>query len=298
MTATLTIFTPTYNRAHTLPRLYNSLCNQTCKDFRWLVVDDGSTDNTRQLIDGYISDSKIAIDYIYKKNGGLYTGYNTAYEHIDTELNVCIDSDDYMPNDAVALIIDTWQTKGSSDYAGIIGLDFYSDSQQPIAGYFPNNLTECYLLDLYIRKIHQGDSKQVMRTDLMKQVAPQIGFDSEKNFNPIYMLLQVCDNYPLIVLNRNLCFVEYRQDDSMSANIFRQYIDSPRSFAKMRRLEMSLNRSTWRNNIRSAIHYVAECIIARDEDWLKNSPRKLLTVLVAPIGCLLTLYIIIKNSKP
>lgn len=294
MGTTLTIFTPTYNRAHTLPRLYQSLCRQTDKDFQWLVVDDGSTDDTRLLIDGYIKESIIPVDYIYKENGGLYTGYNAAYEHIDTELNVCIDSDDFMPDDAVAMIIDTWRARGSSKYAGIIGLDFYSDRDEPIAGYFPDRLSECYLLDLYIRNIHRGDSKQVMRTELMKQVAPQIGFPGEKNFNPIYMLLQVCDNYPLLVLNKNLCYVEYQQTDSMSANIFRQYVDSPRSFAKTRRLEMSLKRSTFSNNIRSAVHYVAECIIARDVDWLKKSPRKLVTLAAVPVGCMLMVYIKLK----
>jgi glycosyltransferase involved in cell wall biosynthesis len=297
MGTTLTIFTPTYNRAHTLPRLYQSLCRQTDKDFQWLVVDDGSTDDTRLLIDGYIKESIIPVDYIYKENGGLYTGYNAAYEHIDTELNVCIDSDDFIPDDAVAMIIDTWRARGSSKYAGIIGLDFYSDRDEPIAGYFPDGLSECYLLDLYIRNIHRGDSKQVMRTELVKQVAPQIGFPGEKNFNPIYMLLQVCDNYPLLVLNKNLCYVDYQQTDSMSANIFRQYVDSPRSFAKTRRLEMSLKRSTFRNNVRSAVHYVAECIIARDVDWLKKSPHKMLTLLVAPFGFLLMLYIKIHSQR-
>jgi glycosyltransferase involved in cell wall biosynthesis len=294
MAATLTVFTPTYNRAHTLPRLYRSLCRQTNKNFLWLVVDDGSTDNTRLLIDGYIKEGVIPIDYIYKENGGLYTGYNVAYEHIDTELNVCVDSDDFMPDNAIALIVDTWRVRGSSMYAGIIGLDFYSDREDPIAGYFPDGMSECYLLDLYIHKIHHGDSKQVMRTELMKRVAPQIGFPEEKNFNPIYMLLQVCDDYPLLVLNRNLCYVEYQKEDSMSANIFRQYIDSPRSFAKTRRLEMSLKRSTFRNNVRSAIHYVAECMIAGDSDWLKKSPRKLMTLAVAPVSCLLLIYIKLK----
>jgi hypothetical protein len=176
-------------------------------------------------------------------------------------------------------------------------LDFYSDKQAPIAGYFPENLTECYLLDLYIRNIHHGDSKQVMRTDLMKQVAPQVGFPGEKNFNPVYMLLQVCDEYPLLVLNKNLCFVEYQPNDSMSTNIYRQYMDSPRSFAKTRRMEMQLKRTTWQNNVRSAIHYVAECIIARDVDWLKSSPRKVLTLIVSPMGCLLYLYIKLKFKK-
>ena len=291
MKKTLTVFTPTYNRAHTLTRVYESLCRQTCKDFEWIVIDDGSTDNTCTLVQNFIKDNKIPIRYIYKENGGLYTGYNTAYANIHTELNVCIDSDDFMPDNAVELIIDTWHKKGSDKYAGIIGLDYYAETKTPIGGKFPENLKECYLLDLYIHHIHRGDSKQVMRTDLMRKVAPQIGVPGEKDFNPIYMLLQVCDKYPLLVINDNLCFVEYQQNDSMSANIFRQYMNSPRSFAKTRIMEMQLERSTLKNKFRSAIHYVSSCIIAHDKDWLKNSPYKLMTLCAAPLGYILSVYI-------
>ena len=85
---TLTVFTPTYNRAHTLERLYRSLCTQTCQDFNWLVIDDGSTDGTATLIQRFLDEGLIPIRYIYKENGGLYTGYNTAYANIETELNV------------------------------------------------------------------------------------------------------------------------------------------------------------------------------------------------------------------
>jgi glycosyltransferase involved in cell wall biosynthesis len=259
---TLTIFTPTFNRAHTLERLYLSLCAQTCQDFDWLVIDDGSTDGTAMLVQGFMDEGRIPIRYIYKENGGLYTGYNAAYAVIETELNVCIDSDDAMPADAVEIILRTWKEKGEARFAGIIGLDCYMDSGLPIGGDFPDTLTECYLLDLYTKKIHIGDTKQVMRTDLMKQVAPMVGFPGEKNFNPIYMLLQVCDDYPLVVVNRPLCLVEYQQGDSMSRNIWRQYLDSPRSFAKMRKLEMKLKRSSPKNRLRSAAHYIAESFLA------------------------------------
>ena len=260
----LTVFTPTYNRAHTLARLYRSLCVQTCKDFVWLIIDDGSTDNTASLVHSFIEENLIPIRYIHKENGGLYTGYNTAYQSIETELNVCVDSDDAMPDNAVEIILREWKKRGSERYAGLIGLDVFMDSGKPIGGRFPEGMSECYYLDLYTKRIHRGDSKQVMRTDLMKRVAPMEGFPGEKNFNPVYMLLQVCDNYPLLVINEPLCLVEYQQDDSMARHIWRQYFDSPRSFAKLRRLEMRLKRNTLWNRARCMAHFIAESIIA----WL------------------------------
>ena len=80
----LTVFTPAYNRAHTIGRTYASLLRQTCKDFEWLVIDDGSTDNTEQLVRGWIAENRIPIRFIRKENGGKYTGYNTANANIYT----------------------------------------------------------------------------------------------------------------------------------------------------------------------------------------------------------------------
>ncbi len=293
MVTRLTVFTPTYNRAHTLRRVYESLCTQTVREgFEWLVIDDGSTDFTRQLVEGFISEKRIPIRYIYKENGGLHTGYNTAYANIDSELCVCIDSDDFMPDDAVELILKKWDSEGSSKYAGLVGLDYYLDSDTPIGGKLPDDMASCWLNELETRGIHRGDMKQVMRTELMKEVAPQIGYPGEKNFNPVYMLLQVCDRLPLLVINRNLCYVDYQTGiDSMSERIFLQYLDSPRSFAKLRRLEMTLRHTSAVRRFRVAIHYVSSCIIARDRRWLADSPKKLLTLLAAPAGYLLSRYI-------
>lgn len=297
---TLTVFTPTYNRAHTLGRVYESLCQQTCMDFEWLVVDDGSSDNTRELVDGYMADTSkgFAVRYIYKENGGLYTGYNVAYANIDTELCVCIDSDDYMPDDAVEKIVSFWKEHGDSRYAGLLGLDYNIATKQLIGGKFPEGLKEVYFYDLTLKNLHSGDTKPVMRTSLMKRVAPQIGFPGEKNFNPVYMMLQVCDDYPVLLMNENLCNVEYQIGaDSMSQGIWRQYVNSARSFAKLRLLEMGLKHNTWRNKVRVCVHYISSCLISSDGDWLRNSPLKMVTVLLSPAGLALYLLIMWKNRK-
>ena len=293
----LTVFTPTYNRAHTLPRTYESLCKQTSKDFEWLIIDDGSTDNTKDIVDGWKKDELIPIIYVYKDNGGLYTGYNTAYSMIETELCVCIDSDDFMPLDAVENIVNTWRKYGSDKYAGITGLDFSLDGY-PIGGFFPEEHTEGHIIDLYIKKIHIGDTKQVMRTKVMRTVSPMIGFSGEKFFNPIYLLLKADDIYPSLFLNKNLCFVDYQYGkDSMSSMIYKQYLDSPRSFSKMRILEMTLRHNTRKNLIRVCIHYNSSTIISKDKQWLSNSPRKYLTILTRPLGWILSKYIFLRAKK-
>ena len=121
---TITIFTPAYNRAHTLPRTYESMLRQSCKDFSWLIVDDGSTDGTEELVKPWLSaDNGFEIRYVRKENGGMHTAHNTAYELIDTELNTCVDSDDALADDAVEQILAKWEAVRDKGYAGIIALD-------------------------------------------------------------------------------------------------------------------------------------------------------------------------------
>lgn len=290
----LTVFTPTYNRAHLIGRVYESLCQQTCQDFEWLVIDDGSTDNTREVIAQYIAEQRIAIRYIWKENGGLYTGYNTAYANITSPLNVCIDSDDFMPENAVELILQTWNERGGEQYAGIIGLDFYADKQQPIGGYFPDNLQEVSLNEISEKGLYKGDAKQVMRSDLTRTAIIEEDFHGEKDFNPYSMVFQAAKSLPLLVINDNLCFVDY-QPTGMAANIYKQYYRSPWSFMKMRQIEMRVGSKSIRNLLRLNIHYVSSCLIARNKHWLKDSPKPLLTLLMSPLGFLLFCFILWKN---
>ena len=97
----LTIFTPTYNRAYILNKLYESLCVQTCQDFEWLIVDDGSTDNTKELVDTWMGEGRIAIRYVYQQNGGKQRAFNKAVALTNSELFVCIDSDDQLTTEHV-----------------------------------------------------------------------------------------------------------------------------------------------------------------------------------------------------
>ena len=187
----LTVFTPAYNRAHTLGRCYESMLKQKCKDFKWLIIDDGSTDNTKELVDSWLNkDNGFEIIYKYKKNGGMHTAHNLAYELIDTELNVCIDSDDRLSENAIEKIIDFWNENGSEKYAGIIGLDDDLDGNI-IGEKFLENLKETTLSGYY-RNGGKGDKKLVYRTSIMKQYPPYPVFEGERYVSLGYKYL-LCD---------------------------------------------------------------------------------------------------------
>lgn len=111
----ITVCTPTYNRGNLLYRPYQSLCNQTFKDFIWLIIDDGSTDDTKQIVEDFIGEGKLNIKYIYKKNGGRASALNESYKHIDTKYVINLDSDDaYLP-DALMHVHDAWESIPESD---------------------------------------------------------------------------------------------------------------------------------------------------------------------------------------
>lgn len=287
MTNLLTIFTPAYNRAHTLPRLYESLCAQTLQQFTWLVIDDGSTDNTSSLIAQYKAENKIDIHYIYQTNQGMHGAHNTAYENINTYLNVCIDSDDYMPIDAVEKIYNCWQTYGNETVAGIIGLDQYMNDGI-IGTKFPTELTTTTLLGFY-ENGGKGDKKLVYRTAIIKNYPPYPIFPGEKYVGLAYKYYLIDQDMPLLVLNEVLCIVDYQPDGS-SFSMYKQYWNNPKGFAFYRITSMQVVSSFKRKFIEN-IHYVSSSLIANNNNFVSESPMPVLTLLAMPFGWLLKQYI-------
>lgn len=279
----LTIFTPTYNRAHTIARTYESLCRQSCKDFIWLVIDDGSSDNTKELVAYWISEGRIEIEYIYQENQGMHGAHNTAYRNIHTELNTCIDSDDYMPDDAVEKICEFWKLYGSERYAGFIGLD-KTDRGEIIGEAFPDNLKETTLLGYY-ENGGKGDKKLVYRTDIICRYPEYPLFDGEKYVGLAYKYYLVDQDFLLLTCNETFCIVEYQIDGS-SMNMYKQYWNNPKGFAFYRKTRMQLV-SSYKRKFLECVHYVSSSIIAKNKYFLKETPYKWMTICAIPGGILL-----------
>ena len=283
--ALLTVFTPAYNRARTLPRTYESLCKQECKDFVWLIVDDGSTDNTADLVKSWQKkESGFEIQYIYKENGGMHTAHNTAYENIHTELNVCIDSDDKMAPEAIGKIKRTWEQVRHKGYAGIIALD--ADFNGNIIGKgFPDNMVETTLGGYYAAG-GAGDKKLIYRTDVINSVPPYPVFPGEKYVGLVYKYTLVDQKYKLFVLNDIICEVEYQPDGS-TGTMWNQYLKNPNGFAFLRKVAMQYPSSKKRL-VKDCIHYCSSSQIAKNKYYIQESLRKFLTVLCTPVGWLMT----------
>ena len=289
----LTIFTPAYNRAHTLPRTYESLLAQDCKDFVWLIVDDGSVDNTAELVRSWQEqDNGFEIRYIHKENGGMHTAHNIAYENIDTELNTCIDSDDKLAPGAVEKILRKWEQVKDQNYAGIIALDADFDGNVIGKG-FPERLTETTVIGYYADG-GSGDKKLIYRTDIINRYPPYPVFEGEKYVSLAYKYRLIDQTWKMAVLDEIVCNVEYQLDGS-SNTMWWQYLKNPKGFAFWRKVCMQFPCSTKRLLV-DCIHYVADSLLAGDRHFVKHSPRKLMTLAALPAGIALR-YIIEKKGK-
>lgn len=289
----LTIFTPTYNRSHTLIRTYDSLRTQTCKSFIWLIIDDGSTDSTDELVRSWQKiDNGFPIQYIYKENGGMHTAHNVAYENITTALNTCIDSDDMMPPDAVEKILTRWASIDQNQYAGIIGLDADFNGQI-IGSMFPEEMEETTVSGFYAGG-GSGDKKLVYRTDVIKNYPPYPQFSGENYVSLSYKYLLIDQDYQMNVLNEVLCSVEYQPLGS-SNTMWNNYLKNPKGWQFWRSVRMKYSPSIKRR-VLDCIGYCSSSQIAKDKHYITHSPYKAMTFLCSPFGCILTLYIKKKNN--
>jgi glycosyltransferase involved in cell wall biosynthesis len=290
----LTVFTPTYNRAYCLQKCYESLKRQTDKNFSWLIIDDGSTDGTNELAAQWKKEDAIEIIYHWQENQGMHGAHNTAYKMINTELNVCIDSDDYMPDDAVEKILDFWNEHGSSKVSGIVGLDAYHKGGI-IGTALPENIGSSTLFDLYNKYGVTGDKKLVYRTELTKQYTYP-NFHKEKYVGLAYKYFMLDQDYKMLLMNEVICKVEYLSDGS-SLNMLNQYRKNPKGFAFYRKELMKLPFAGSAFKFRQAIHYVSSSLLSRNWKFIKETPNKPLTVLALPFGAMLYVYIMNKTKS-
>lgn len=278
----ITVFTPSYNRKYCLHYLYESLCNQSCQDFFWLIVDDGSTDNTQELVAEWINENKVKIQYIYKKNGGMHTAHNVAYDHISTELNICIDSDDRMAKGAIESILKCWdQVKDNSKIAGLVGLDV--DLEGKVLGtQLPEDIKVTKFHHLYQKYGVSGDKKIVLRTDIAKSMPHYPEYKEERLVPLSYLYYEIDKQYDYACFNEVWAEIDYQADGS-SATINKQYFKSPKGFrfAKFHEYQQC---TVFEYRVRALVHYGFTSLILKDYRFFLKSPNPILSLALLPLS--------------
>lgn len=172
--AYITVFTATYNRAHCLNIPFKSLMNQTFKDFVWLIVDDGSTDNTEEVINNFIKIADFDILYYKTQNQGRAAAFNFAVSKITTEYFTALDSDDELTSNCLQLMHDSWESipeKEKNKYCAVMGHCIDSITNKIIGGIWPENIN--YYSEKKRRKLiiknKKGEKLSCRRTEIMKK---------------------------------------------------------------------------------------------------------------------------------
>lgn len=225
----LTIFTPTYNRGYILPQLYDSLLRQSDKRFEWVIIDDGSIDNTETLVEEWKKEDNINIIYCKQENQGKHIAINTGVNKSSGELFFIVDSDDYLAENAVETIFDFWNQKelNENQISGIISYRKFSDNKL-VGTRIPKEVEQCKLRDAERKYGSKGDKVVIYRTDILRQFSyPK--FENERFLGESYVFNQIDDKYNMFVLDDALYYFAYRPD-GLSQNFRKLYRDNPRGF--------------------------------------------------------------------
>ena len=216
----ITILTPTYNRAKLLKSLFISLCSQTSFDFEWLIVDDGSTDDTSQVVRTFESD-KFPIRYFKKENGGKHTALNYAHPHIKGELLFIVDSDDTLTPDAIETIKSDWTRFGQESQIGMLSYTRQYTTGELIS---KGNIADYYIdndINYRVNKNIGGDRCEVVRSDIFKKFKfPE--FAGERFMGEGWLWKKIALEYNTVYFGKSIYICEYLPGGlSRSGRLFR-----------------------------------------------------------------------------
>lgn len=223
---TITVFTPTYNRAGLLPRLYKSLINQTDNDFEWVIVDDGSIDDTKEIVKKWCTEGLISIKYEYQVNGGKARAHNRGVALANSPLFICVDSDDYLVDSAIHEIKEVWNCCARNDCVGILANRCYLDG---------TSITKCAeefeystLIDAHRKYGLRHDTSLVFRTEVLKRHQfPE--YEGEKFVTEALIYDQIDEEGVLYYYNKPLIVCEY-QESGLSASIHNTIAHNPKGY--------------------------------------------------------------------
>ena len=249
----ITILTPTFNRAHLLPRLFESLTHQTDFNFEWLVIDDGSTDGTSDLFAGktFLS-APFPIRYYRQENGGKHRALNAGVKQAKGDFIFIADSDDWLLPQSVAIVgLHTSAIADDNTFAGVAGLDVFDDERIVGTG-LPQDIIDCNAMDIRYRYHVDGDLKEVFKTTVLQEFPfPEI---QDERFCPEQLVwFRIAQKYKLRYFNTPIYVAEY-QPNGITASIIRVRMLAPQATCMMY-AEMLAYKIPFKEKIKAAINF-------------------------------------------
>ncbi|WP_293845698.1 glycosyltransferase family A protein [uncultured Parolsenella sp.] len=271
------VFTPTYNRAYCLPRLFESLVAQTSKDFEWLVVDDGSDDDTESLIQSFIDVSPFAIKYLAVENGGKQRAMNLAASIAAEPMFMCVDSDDWLDPKAIETFSAYWEReKGDASLAGLVCPRAIVKNGHLASSPMMPHIARCNAWDLYEKYHYSGDALHVYRTELMREYPSPVA-DGEKFISEGYYIHSIAKSYDLVIVPEALQFGEYLPD-GYTSHARELAVRNPIGYLKNKALAIEMSKSIT-GKINNTLLYLVGCELAGKKDGVSAAPIPSLAML-------------------
>lgn len=264
----ITVFTPTYNRAHLIGRLYDSLRAQTFRDFEWLVIDDGSSDGTEKLFDVWKEDSNdFVIRYVYAENKGKMKEMNAAMELAEGELFFTVDSDDRLTPDALEKI-DAWEREMPKDgsFCGLAGNMGYSETKS-------NNLVlpQTYVDTSLFQRLRESedpcigaDRAWVFYTDVYRRYKfPE--FEGEKFIAEAVSWNRMAHDGLKLRCFNDIIYIFEQLDGGLTNTMSRTLINSPRGYGLWKAELIEFRRYPLKRRLKE--YYIFYCDLAGMHPW-------------------------------
>lgn len=280
----ITIVTPTYNRGYILNECYQSLEKQTNKSFSWLVIDDGSEDNTEELVNKWKEEGSISISYIKKKNGGKASCLNIAFDYVQTEYLTCLDSDDIFTPKAIENALDLLkQVKSLDDCGGVLALR--TDSNHNVLGgkQIPEGIKFTTFPEIVNKFNIRSELICFYKTDIIKNYKfPE--FEGEKFISPGFIDLEMSKRYKFLVSRKSFCICEYLMD-GLTKNKTEVIKKNPKGYTSVIKKHFEL-ATNLRSKSKNCLMYIAGSRLAKEKKIIRNSPNKVMTLFYYPLGVL------------
>ena len=273
----ITVFTPSYNREKELKDLYNSLIKQKNTNFEWLIVDDGSKDNTKKMIDELKKENKININYVYKENGGKQSAYNKGLDEAKGDIFLCIDSDDILMDNVLSKIEkDFDKIKEDNEIGGIAYVQSYIiDKEKVIGTKFPiDNMVDTYF-NIYHKHKVTGDKLIVLKIDVAKEYYFPL-IKGEKFVPEALVFNRISLKYKFKCINKIMACKEYLEN-GYSNNYFNLVKRNPKGnmlyFKELYNLE---------KNLYNIYGYILFGIYSKTKlkDMLNGHPSKIMIIIM------------------
>ena len=282
----ITIITPTYNRAYILSKCYESLIKQTNKSFEWIIIDDGSSDNTEEIVSNWILEGKLNITYKYQENQGKHVAHNLGVSLAKGKAIFCLDSDDQLTIDCIEKLKNIWcKVEKCEHLAGVVALKSYFDGSV-VSSSFPS-FSEVSTFDLYDKSSFTGDALFIYKADILKKFTFPI-FKNEKFVTEALVYNRISLSWKMLLFNEVIYKCEYLED-GYSSNFKRTFLKNPKGFIVYHN-EIMLMKSKKITLLKSVLNYIALSIYVKEYKFVKNSNNKFLTTIMLPFGVLLYFY--------